>query len=141
MIRKVMILRLLIILTFIGSMVNAQEVEKDGLHNYFVLTRKIEQLKPIALAAKKLKLEDGNSYGEFHVVICGKAVEQLVDKSLMNSYLDLLLKNEIKVFACGFSLQKFNVKEEELPIGINVKENGILYAFHVQKKGFLSVSL
>ncbi|WP_417443945.1 sulfur reduction protein DsrE [Joostella sp.] len=139
--RIVTFLGLIIMLAFVGNVANAQEGQKDDFNNYFVLTRKLEQLKPIALAAKELKIEDGNDYGEFHVVICGKVVEQLIDKELMKSYLDLLSENGVHVFACGFSLKKFNVKERKLVKGIDVVENGILYAFQVQKKGFLNVSL
>ncbi|MFZ0489246.1 MAG: sulfur reduction protein DsrE, partial [Salegentibacter sp.] len=69
--------------------VNAQaqtSTQKD--HNYVVLTRKIPQLKPIILTAEALSEKDGDEYGDFQVVICGKTVTDLTDKGLMKPYLE-----------------------------------------------------
>ncbi|SEA25687.1 DsrE family protein [Psychroflexus halocasei] len=109
--------------------------------NYVVLTRKVPQLKPIIYAAKDLATQDGNTFGEFHVVICGKTILETKDHEQMKSYLDLAKNYNVKIFACGFSMKKFGVKASELPQEMEIVENGILYNFQLQKKGFKSITL
>ena len=55
----------------------AQKPADSTVKNYTVLTRDIQQLKPIILAAKDLASEDGNQFGAFKVVICGKTITDL----------------------------------------------------------------
>ena len=122
--------------------VNAQaqtSTQKD--HNYVVLTRKIPQLKPIILTAEALSEQDGDEYGDFQVVICGKTVTDLTDKGLMKPYLEQAEKAGVHIKACGFSLKKFGVNKEEIPAEIEVVQNGILHNFELQKKGYLSIEL
>lgn len=109
--------------------------------NYVVLTRKVPQLKPIIHAAKELAKEDAQNFGEFHVVICGKTIKETKDHELMNSYIEMAQKNKVKIFACGFSMKKFGVKASELPKGMEIVENGILYNFKLQKQGYRSITL
>src|SRR5690554_7422799 len=64
--------------------------------NYIVLTKKVQQLKPITLAAEEMKAEDGSEYGEFHVVFCGKDIPQLTDEKFMKPYIEMLEKGNVK---------------------------------------------
>jgi len=109
--------------------------------NYIVLTKKVPQLKPITLAAQEMRVEDGKKYGEFHVVFCGKEIGQLTDKELMKPYLEMLEKGNVKLIACGFSLNKFGVDPDELPKGIDIVDNGIAYSLKLKKLGFYGMEL
>lgn len=124
-----------------SNRVFAQDLMTSDKNNYFVLTRNTEQLNPIILAAKELALQNPEKYGSFHVVICGKAVTDLVNKEKMKPFLELAKQTNVKMFACGFSLKKFKVDKQKLPQGFGVVENGILYGFELQKSGFYSISL
>lgn len=129
-----------LMLTFFSATTQAQNApEKD--HNYVVLTRKIPQLKPIILTAQELSEQDGDEFGDFQVVICGKTVSDLTDKNLMEPYLKQAKKAGVHIKACGFSLKKFGVNKEDIPSEIEVVQNGILHNFELQKKGYLSIEL
>lgn len=122
------------------SQMKAQSISSEK-HNYVVLTKKVPQLKPILLTAKDLKEEDGDNFGEFELIVCGKTVEELTDSETMKSYLTEAKSLGVKINACGFSLKKFDVDVSKLPEGIRVVKNGILYDFQLQKKGFMSLGL
>ncbi|PWH81353.1 sulfur reduction protein DsrE [Brumimicrobium oceani] len=109
--------------------------------NYIVLTKKVGQLKPISLAADEMKKEDGADFGEFHVVFCGKNIDDLTDKKRMVKHLERLNKSGVKLIACGFSLKKFDVNPEKLPEGIEIVDNGIAYGLKLKKKGFYGMEL
>lgn len=129
-----------LMLTFFSTTTQAQTtLEKD--HNYVVLTRKIPQLKPIILTAQELSAQDGDEFGDFQVVICGKTVSDLTDKNLMAPYLEQAKKAGVHIKACGFSLKKFGVNKEDIPSEIEVVQNGLLHDFELQKKGYLSIEL
>ncbi len=129
------------IITLFAVNLNAQNTTDIKNNDYVVLTSKIPQLKPILLTAESLALEDGDDYGDFQIIICGKTVEDLKDKSKMNDLLHKAEAQNVKIMVCGFSLKKFNVEESELPKELEVVPNGILYNFQLQKKGYKSITL
>ncbi|MFB9056160.1 DsrE family protein [Mariniflexile ostreae] len=136
----------LYIFVFLTSIFGVKETHAQSDFNkkkqhYIVLTKKTEQLNPIILAAKALALEDGEKHGEFHIVVCGKTVEDLINTVKMKPLITMANQQDVKLFACGFSLKKFNINAQELPHPIKVVENGILYHFQLQKKGFKSITL
>lgn len=130
---------LILILSSFTYQVYAQE--NSDTRNYIVLTRNIEQMKPILLAAKNLAVEDGSSFGAFQVIICGKAVTDLTNPEKTKEFISLAEKYNVVIFACGFSLEKFNVDTSLLPSEFKTIENGIFYSLQLQKKGYFSVSL
>lgn len=118
----------------------AQEKSEDK-YNYIVLSQKIQQLKPIILAAQNLALEDGDKFGEFHVVICGEAIKAIHQKEFMKENIDFALKNDVKLFACELSMKKFDIEKSQIPKNMGIVKNGLLYNFQLQKKGFKSITL
>nr|WP_299205034.1 DsrE family protein [uncultured Brumimicrobium sp.] len=136
------ILTLAFVFTFVQTTF-AQNLDNidTSKKNYIVLTKKVQQLKPITLAAEEMKTEDDSEYGEFHVVFCGKDIPQLTDEKRMQPYLEMLEKGGVKLIACGFSLKKFGVDPDELPKGIDVVDNGIAYSLKLKKLGFYGVEL
>ena len=132
-----------IILSLFTHPVQAQTShEKHADHNnYVVLTRKVPQLKPILLAAEELAAQDGEKFGDFQVVVCGKTVQELTNEEIMSGFIEKAEKAGVTINACGFSLKKFGVDRSKLPEALRVVENGILYNFELQKKGYLSIEL
>jgi len=119
----------------------AQNPADSTIKNYTVLTRDIQQLKPIILASNDLASEDGDQFGAFKVVICGKTITDLIQKDKITPYLEMAEKYHVELYACGLSLKQFKVNPEDLPKQIQVTKNGILYNFQLQKKGYLSIEL
>ena len=134
---------LAVILSLFTTPVQAQNGHSEHAEqiNYIVLTRKVPQLKPILLAAEELASQDGERFGDFQIVVCGKTVQELTNKEKMSSFIDKAEKAGVIINACGFSLKKFGVDRSKLPGSIRVVENGILHNFELQKKGYLSIEL
>lgn len=107
--------------------------------NYVALTKQVPQLKALALAATEMKKDDGESFGDFHIVFCGKNVEQLTNQELMTPYIEQLQQSGAQLIACGFSLFQFNVDAEDLAHGIDIVENGIAYSLKMKKNGAFSI--
>lgn len=121
----------------------AQDLPKfdANKNNYIVVTKKVQQLKPISMASDEMKTEDGADYGQFEIVFCGKDIPQLTDKERMSPYLEMLNKGGVKLIACGFSLKKFGVDQTLLPKEIEIVENGIAYSLKLKKRGFVGIDL
>lgn len=131
----------LFILLAIFSINNVQAQQESNKHNYVVLTKKVPQLQPILLTAKNLQEEDGLKFGDFQVIICGKMIGEITEPLKMEEFLIEAEKLGVELVACGFSLNKFKVDKAKVPGQMKVVENGILYNFQLQKKGYKSISL
>ena len=125
---------------FGSSAIRAQDINSNK-NNYLVLSKNIKQLHPVLLTADALKKEDANNYGAFYVIICGKTVTDIANNSDFNALLKKAKAQNIKVFACGISLNKFEVDPNSLPENIEVTENGILYGFQLAKQGFIALTI
>ncbi|MBJ7881387.1 sulfur reduction protein DsrE [Gelidibacter salicanalis] len=118
----------------------AQDVT-NGKNNYVVLTKKVAQLQPIILTAEALKAEECDAFGDFQVIICGKEIGDITDPEKINTFIEKAEKAGVQLVACGFSLNKFKVDKTKVPSKMTTVENGILYNFQLQKKGYKSLSL
>jgi len=136
---------ILIFTTLLSFLLGTQHLQAQEFNptknNYLILSKNIQQLKPVLLTATSLAREDGQDYGDFYVIICGKTVKDISDNSEFYALLEEAKLLNIKVFACGISLKKFNITPKQLPDNIAVIENGILYGFQLIKKGFLSLTI
>jgi|GEM_PF-362661 len=110
-------------------------------NNYLVLSKKIQQLKPVLLTANELAKEDGGGYGGFYVIICGKTVNEIADNPDFNELLEKAKAQNVKVYVCGISLSKFNINPETLPSNLEITPNGILYGFQLAKAGFITLTI
>ncbi|QYA26925.1 sulfur reduction protein DsrE [Gramella sp. MT6] len=131
---------LLMLTIFSTTKVNGQ-THQNLPNNYVVLNKKVPQLKPILITAKKLKEEDGENFGKFEIIFCGKEIADITDPSKIEKFIHEADRLGVQLVACGFSLNKFKVDHTSVPAGIKIVENGILYNFQLQKMGFLSLSL
>ncbi|KKM02329.1 hypothetical protein LCGC14_1785530 [marine sediment metagenome] len=131
---------LLVITSFSTADLQAQNTYTTK-HNYVVLTKKIEQLQPIILTAEALKAQEGATFGDFQVIICGKEIGDITDVGKMDAFIKKAEKAGVHLVACGFSLNKFKVDKTKVPKQMTVVENGILYNFQLQNRGYKSLSL
>ncbi|MCX7548300.1 sulfur reduction protein DsrE [Xanthomarina sp. F1114] len=136
---KSYLIKTLIIALSIFGLTNMQAQNKT--RSYVVMTTKVQQIKPILIAAEALKLEDGKHFGDFQIIICGKNVADVTDASKMNEFIATAKTMGVTINACGFSLNKFKVERSSLPESIPIVENGILHFLQLQKKGYLNLSL
>lgn len=125
---------------FSTANLKAQEIN-NSKNNYVVLTKKVPQLQPIILTAEALKSEDGERFGDFQVIICGKEIGDITEADKIGKFIVKAEKAGVHIVACGFSLNKFKVDKNRIPKEIKVVENGILYNFQLQKQGYKSISL
>lgn len=110
-------------------------------NNYLVLSKNIQQLKPVILTATKLAEQDDNEYGEFYVIFCGKTVQNISKNKEFISLTKQAKEQNLKVFVCGLSLKKFGIDPNDIPNSIEVTENGILDGFQLTKNGFITLSI
>ena len=122
------------------AQLQAQDINQKK-NNYLVLSKNIQQLKPVLLTAKELAKEDGKKYGAFYVIICGKTVNEISGNPDFNEILEKAKAQNVKVFVCGLSLSKFNINPETLPSNLEITPNGILYSFQLAKKGFITLTI
>ena len=130
----------IMITLFSTATLRAQQMN-TGKNNYVVLTKKVPQLQPIILTAEALKAEEGDAFGDFQVIICGKEIGDITDTEKISGFIEKAEKVGVQLVACGFSLHKFKVDEKKVPHEMKVVKNGILYNFQLQKKGYKSLSL
>lgn len=109
-------------------------------NRYLALSQKAQQLSPILLAAQGLAEEDGADFGDFQLVFCGKAVQDIITDPQFNPQLQKAESLGIKIYVCGISLSKFDLEAKDLPSSVEVVDNGILYGFQQKKKGVLTIS-
>lgn len=109
--------------------------------NYLVLSKNIQQLKPVILTAKELAKEDGKKFGDFYIIICGKTVTEIANNTDFNELLNQAKAQNIKVYVCGISLDKFKITPDQMPNNVEITPNGILYGFQLTKKGFITLSI
>src|SRR5690554_7386967 len=86
---------------------NREATQSEQAYNYVVLTRNIQQLKPIFMAAEDLSIENGKQFGEFYVIVCGRAVKDLANPETMEIYTKDAHRIGANLMGCGFSLDRF----------------------------------
>jgi intracellular sulfur oxidation DsrE/DsrF family protein len=138
---KTIISLVTIFISIFSTMGQSQEHTVGHQHNYVVLTKKIPQLQPIILTAQALAEEDGEHFGDFQVIICGKTVTDLRDGKEINKFIEKAEAAKVKIVICGFSMKKFKVDKNDIPQELDIVDNGILHNFQLQKKGYMSIAL
>ncbi|ALJ04617.1 sulfur reduction protein DsrE [Pseudalgibacter alginicilyticus] len=128
-------------LFILGTTTSQSQNSYPKKNNYLILSKNIQQLKPILLTAKELAKEDGKKYGDFYVIICGKTVNNIENNTDFISLLEKTTLQHIKVFVCGISLNNSNISADQIPSNLEITDNGILYGFQLIKKGFISLTI
>lgn len=136
---KSYIIKTLFIALTIFGLTNIQA--QNNTYNYVIMTKNVQQIKPILIAAETLKTEDGKHFGDFQIIVCGKNVADVTDASKMDEFILQAKTLGVTINACGFSLNRFKVERSSVPESIPIVENGILQFLQLQKKGYLNLSL
>lgn len=138
--KSIIILSGLFLLLFGTFQTQAQDFNPKK-NNYLALSKNIQQLAPVILTAEALKEEDGKKYGKFFMVVYGKTVEDIPNNETFANLLKKAKALNIEVFVCKLALNKFKVNLDELPGDLKFTDNGFLYGYQLQKKGFITLSL
>jgi intracellular sulfur oxidation DsrE/DsrF family protein len=139
--KKAILSIVIILISVLSSMGQTSNTMEQHTHNYVVLTKKVPQLQPIILTAKALAEEDGEYFGDFQVIICGKTVTDLRDGNEIKQFIEKAEAANVKIVVCGFSIKKFKVDKNDIPQELEIVDNGILHNFQLQKKGYMSIAL
>lgn len=94
----------------------------------------VNQLKVGAKASKSIHM------GKVAIIICGDAVKEFAGAN-NNEIVTEAERLGVTLMGCGLSLNKFNLKKEDLMPGVQFVNNGFIKAFELQKEGYLSVEL
>lgn len=140
MIKKIYITLIICFLSNGFAKITAQD-HQSPKHNYVILSKNIQQLEPIIQTSQSLQKEDTSLYGDFIVIFCGKTVELMKQNTTFIQQLKKAKKQNIIVYACGISLNKFQIDRTTLPPNIQVVNNGILLALQLKKRGYFSLTI
>ena len=109
------------------------EVEKT---DYLILTSNVQQISAIAHAVSLMKQDENYHFNSMEVVICGQTVTELTKPEVMEPILKASADANLKLIACGFSVNGQKVDLTQLPPEVKVVENGIAYALAKQLAGY-----
>lgn len=132
--RKVSVISALLVLLSV-TFVSAQS-KQDG--RYVFVISKVNYLKAIDDAVSQSKTE-GLAVSEARVIFCGESVKALVEENVI---IKKALQNpNLKLYACGLSLEQMNIDPKNLPKEVATVRNGILEAMKLEKEGFKKFDL
>jgi intracellular sulfur oxidation DsrE/DsrF family protein len=132
--RRVSVMSALLVLLSV-AFASAQS-KQDG--KYVFVISKVNYLKAIEDAVSQSKSE-GLALSEARVILCGESVKALVEE---NPIIKKALQNpNIKVYACGLSLEQMNVDSKSLPKEVATVRNGILEAMKLERDGYKKFDL
>ncbi len=124
----------LMLALFSTANLHAQQINNNK-NNYVVLTKNVAQLQPIILTAEALKAEEGNVFGDFQVVMCGKGIGDITDPQKMGKFIERAEKAGVQLVACGFSLSKFKEDKKKFPRYLKCGKMESFTIFSFRKKG------
>lgn len=113
-------------------------IQRKAGQDYAVLVRNMNHLKAALKTVEMMKEDNAYAIDHFEIVICGKEVTQLNDNAGLIGH---ATKAGITLSACGMSLKKFSIGEDELPQGVGVVPNGLIRIFDLQEKGYKTITL
>ncbi|MCG2420173.1 DsrE family protein [Aequorivita sp. F47161] len=122
-----------ILIVLLSLSATAQQTAKPK--DFVVLTSKLEQLKPILLAADNLPDKEN-----FQIVMYGPNAADLL-KTETKEYINWATNSDVKISVCKMSLDKLQIDPKTLPKQIEVVENAFLTAFQLQKAGYKLLNL
>ena len=111
--------------------------------NLLILLRQPEHINQAIKTIEELKTTSDPKLnaGDVVIIVCGEAVTSLTTQEAM-PWLERLRKYPgVSLMACGLSLEKFRKRQSDLLPGIQYTRNGLIKAFELQKRGYLSVEL
>jgi intracellular sulfur oxidation DsrE/DsrF family protein len=121
----------------------AQTTNNKGKDNLLFMVRQQEHISQAIKTVEHLQENKTTTVkmNDAVIIVCGEAVKFLASKDSEQ----LLAKSKnfknLTIYACGLSLDKFNLTEKDMPHGVKYTTNGFIKAFELQKQGYLSIEL
>jgi intracellular sulfur oxidation DsrE/DsrF family protein len=144
--KKLTVILLSVMAALFTAQLGAQELTVAEIENsikadgkYAMLVRNAEHLQASVKTAAGL-IKD-NPRLNFQIVVCGPLVKDLAGDAATRELMDRAKKEGVVVLACGISMKKFNIAAADLPRTVQVTENGLLYIFGLQEKGYKTITL
>ena len=132
--RRVSVMSALLVLL---SVAFASAQSQQDVKYVFVIS-KVNYVKAIEDAVSQSKSE-GLALSEARVILCGESVKALVEE---DPIIKKALQNpNIKLYACGLSLEQMNVDSRSLPKEVATVRNGILEAMKLEREGYKTLDL
>lgn len=133
---------ILMVLLMLTLSAQAQSLPEKDKNNYVVSTSKIPQLQPIILTAESLKVEDGENFGDFQVILYGLQIEGLTDLEKMDPIVKKAEAAGVEIMVCQLSLNKLEIDPRELHPEIKVVGHAFTHLLQLQKnKNYYSIEL
>lgn len=115
----------------------AMQPDKQS-NNYALLVRNFNHLKAAVKTVDMMTEDEPNAVNNFEVVICGNKITTISEHQAL---IEEALNKEITLTACGMSMNKFSMGNEELPEGVEVVPNGLIRIFELQDKGYKIITM
>lgn len=118
-------------------------VEENGEPNRAALgIRAPKHLKVSLITARQMLAGKGGYEAErIAIVVCGNAVEGLVEGSKLEDELEEIQEKPVTIVACGLTVERKGIDEADLIDGVEVVPNGIVELARLQEQGYESIEL
>jgi len=139
---------ILIAILFFGinSTLAQTETEISNIENtivkkgkYALLVKKAQHLKAAILTGNDFK--NRSEKIDFQIVVCGQLVKEITKDQELQQLITKATANGLKILACGLSIKQLSVDKEELPKSMAITQNGLIYMFGLQEKGYKTITL
>lgn len=106
---------------------------------YGLLVRNVKHLKASIMTGGDLKKQFPDI--DYQIVVCGELIKDVANDDNVQNMLKKAKLNGIKVLICGLSVKQLNVPKESFPDSVEFTENGLIYIFGLQEKGYKTITL
>lgn len=136
--------RLILLLALLaGFWSQAQTSQAPAKDNLLFLLRQTAHINQAIKTLEQLQTGASNQLHTGHavIIVCGQAVKSLTTGEAKGWMQRISRIPGAELMACGLSLNKFEMKKQDLVPGVTYTPNGLIKAFELQKQGYLSVEL
>lgn len=103
--------------------------------------RKPKHLKVAMMTAHNMLSNKGHRAKQVSIVACGPAVKDLQTSSPVASKVKQSLDNDIRIVACGVTVDRMGLDKDSFISGVIVVPNGITELARLQANGYVSIEL
>lgn len=114
-----------------------QAIRKNG--KYAILVKKAQHLKAAILTGNDFKARSEKI--DFQIVVCGELVKELTTNEELKQLVNQASENGVRILACGLSIRQLSVDASLLPFSMSQTDNGLIYLFGLQEKGYKTITL
>lgn len=137
------------ILMFVSKSITTQAQTKEEITSvehsiqangkYALLVKNAKHYKAAILTGKELKVNHPKI--DFQIVICGELVKELANDTALQQSTNEATSKGLKIIACGLSIKQLSVDKTLLPKSVAITQNGLIYLFGLEEKGYKTITL